>query len=286
MEQRQLGRFDIKVSVIGFGGIVVSQRPQAEADRAVAQAFDRGVTYYDVAPTYGDAEQRLGPALKPYRDRVVLACKTTQRTAAEARRELEQSLRNLQTDHFDIYQMHALTTDQDVETALGAGGAIETFLEAKRKGQARLIGFSAHSEAAALRAIESGHFDTVLFPLNYLIFERGHFGPHLLDAANQRGMGVLAIKAMARGKVQEGQPKPYAKCWYEPEDRPEVARLLLRYTLSLPGVAAALPPAEPKLFELALDLASQGLEPFDPADRPTLEAALEAAQPLFANARA
>lgn len=285
MQTRRLGKTDLHVSIIGMGGIVVMKRPQEEANRAVADAVDRGVTYFDVAPTYGDAEERLGPALQPFRDHVTLACKTTERTAEGSRRELEQSLKQLRTDRFDIYQMHALTTMDDVETALGPGGAIETFLAAKEKGQARYLGFSAHGEEAALAVIESGYFDTVLFPLNYVIFESGHFGPALLDAANRRGMGILALKAMARGKLEKGQEKKYAKCWYEPEDRPDIAELLLRYTLSLPGVSAALPPGDERLFELALTLADN-LTPLDQNGRVTLDAALANETPLFANPKA
>jgi len=258
MNRRKVGRFDVEVSVIGMGGIVLSGREQADADRHVAESIARGVTYFDVAPTYGDAEQRLGPALEPYRDEVVLACKTGKRTAEESREELEQSLRRLRTDRLDLYQMHALCRIEEVEQALGPGGAIETFVEAKRQGLTRLIGFSAHSDAVALRALECEQFDTVLFPLNFLSLERNGFGRQVLAAAGDRGMGILAIKSMARTKLPEGTDRPYEKCWYVPEDRPEVARLQLRYTLALPGVAAAIPPGQPELFELAVDTPNPG----------------------------
>ncbi|MEX0744513.1 MAG: aldo/keto reductase [Phycisphaeraceae bacterium] len=283
MQYRKLGRHDIEVSVLGLGGVVVMNQTQDEADDEVARAIDRGITYFDVAPSYGDAEQRLGPALAPYRDRVTLACKTTKRTADEALAELEQSLRNLRTDHVDIYQMHALAKPSDTTTALGPGGAIETFLDAKRRGLTRLIGFSAHDEQQALIAVESGHFDTVLFPLNIVMFERGAFGPRLLAAANERGMGALAIKAMARTAVPKGEPRPFANCWYEPEPRPDVAKLLLRYTLNLPGVAATLPPGNPGLYNMAIDFASGPLPPLTNAEHAQLTEAVAAVEPLFAN---
>ena len=283
MEKRRLGRHDVEVSAVGMGGIVVSAREQADADRHVAEAVDRGVAYFDVAPTYGDAEERLGPALAPYRGRVTLACKTGRRTAAEAQQELEQSLRRLRTDRFDLYQMHGLCTVAEVETALGAGGAIETFRRAKQRGQARLIGFSAHDEAAALRAMECGEFDTVLFPLNYRSLTANGFGRKVLDAANARGMGILAIKSLARTKAADGAGKPYAKCWYVPEDRPEVARLQLRYTLSLPGVAGAIPPGDPGLFDLAVGTPGLG-EPLDEAEMARLEEATAGFVPLWGEA--
>lgn len=282
MQMRQIGRSDIEVSLLGFGGIVVRDRPQDEANREVAAAVDRGVRYFDVAPQYGDAQQRLGPALAPYRDRVTLACKTLQRTAAEAAAELDDSLAKLRTDHFDIYQMHALSSTAEVDTALGAGGAIETFLEARASGKVRLLGFSAHDEEAALKAIASGHFDTVLVPLNYVTWHHGAFGPRMHEAARQRDMGILALKAMARGKVAPGADKPYARCWYEPEDRPDIAELLLRWTLCLPGVSAAIPPGDPGLFRMALDFADR-FEPMTEPECEHLAAALRNADPVFSS---
>ena len=280
VEKRRLGSHEVEVSVIGMGGIVASRREQDDVDRHVAEAIDRGVAYFDVAPTYGDAEERLGPALERYRDGVTLACKTGKRTAAEAQEELEQSLRRLRTDHFDVYQMHGLCRMEEVETALGSGGAIETFRRAKQQGQARLIGFSAHSDDVALAAMECGEFDTVLFPLNYRSLEVNGFGAKVLKAANERGMGILAIKSMARTKAAEGQDKPYAKCWYIPEDRPDVARLQVRYTLALPGVAGIIPPGDPGLFDLAVGTPNP-TEPPGEAELAHLEQATRDLVPLW-----
>ncbi|MEO1236252.1 MAG: aldo/keto reductase [Planctomycetota bacterium] len=183
MQPRRLGRHDLHLSPLGLGGIVVSKRPQPEADRAVAAAVDRGVTYFDVAPQYGNAQQRLGPALEPFRDRVTLACKTLERNGPEAAAELDDSLRKLRTDHFDIYQLHAMTTDEDFDRALTPGGALDVIEQARDAGKVRLVGFSAHDESVALRLINTGRFDTVLYPLNFTPFTRGLFGPPVLAAA-------------------------------------------------------------------------------------------------------
>ena len=148
-----LGRTNLRVSAVTFGGIINMDETQAQADNYVARAIDAGVNYFDVAPTYGDAEDRLGPALAPYRKDVFLACKTDQRGAKGAREKLEDSLRKLKTDHFDVYQLHALTTDEDLDRAFGPDGAMEVVLKAKRDGIIRNIGFSAHSEDVALRAL-------------------------------------------------------------------------------------------------------------------------------------
>jgi len=280
MQTRKLGRHDMELTILGLGGVVVMEESQTDADDSVAHAFEKGIRYFDVAPQYQDAQQRLGPALEPYRDQCVLACKTLERTAEGSARELEDSLTKLRTDHFDIYQMHALSRIEETRQVLADGGAIETFLQAKEQGKTRLIGFSAHDEDAALLAINSGHFDTVMFPLNYITFEHGGFGAGVLEAANQRGMGIMALKSMARTKVAEGEQRSYAKCWYHPEDRPDVAELMLRYTLSLPGVAAAIPPGDPGLFEMAVDIADR-ITPIDSAGLAELEAALSEYLPLF-----
>ena len=105
LEKRRLGKTGEKLSIIGFGSIVVKDATPQESRERVAQTIDYGVNYFDVAPTYGDAEVKLGPALKPYRNGVFLACKTTERTAEGAQKELDQSLQHLQTDHVDLYQL-------------------------------------------------------------------------------------------------------------------------------------------------------------------------------------
>jgi hypothetical protein len=125
LPRRVLGRTGERLSVIGFGGIVVMDEEQSAANRFVAEAVERGVNYFDVAPSYGNAQEKLGPALKPYRKACFLACKTTEREKTGVEKELNESLRILQTDHVDLYQLHALTTLDDVEKAFGPGGAKE-----------------------------------------------------------------------------------------------------------------------------------------------------------------
>ena len=149
--RREYGKTGVKLSIVGFGGIVIAGAEQEHANRVVAEAVERGVNYFDVAPTYGDAEVVLGPALEPYRKNVFLACKTTQREREGAEAELKQSLERLRTDHFDLYQLHGImSVEKDVDIAFGKGGAMEVFIEAKKSGQVRHIGFSAHSVEAAI----------------------------------------------------------------------------------------------------------------------------------------
>ena len=164
MPRRADGRAKDQISAIGFGGIVVKDVTPEDAARHVSEAVDRGVNYFDVAPTYGNAQERLGPALKPYREKGFLACKTTERDAAGAQRELEESLRLFGTDHLDLYQLHAITTLEDVNRAFAAGGAMEVFRKVKEQGKVRYLGFSAHSEQAAHAAMDRHDFDSVRSP--------------------------------------------------------------------------------------------------------------------------
>jgi predicted aldo/keto reductase-like oxidoreductase len=279
MEKRPYGNTGEMLSIIGFGGIVAARLPQDEANNLVSMAIDRGVNYFDVAPTYMDAEERLGIALKGKRDSVFLACKTEKRTKKEAQEALENSLRLLQTDHFDLYQLHAMTTDEDFEIAMGPNGALETFISAKEKGLIRYIGFSAHSVEVALKLLDAFHFDSVLFPLNWVNYFNANFGPQVVEKAIEKGTARLALKAMAKTLIPEGQPRKYEKCWYLPVEEPDLASLALRFTLSQP-ITAAIPPGEPKFFKMALDIA-EGFKPITEEEIEYLKEKAKGLEPIF-----
>jgi aryl-alcohol dehydrogenase-like predicted oxidoreductase len=280
IEKRSLGRTGAMLSMIGFGGIVVMNAKPEDASALVKLAIDSGINYFDVAPTYGDAEVKLGPALEPYRKNVFLACKTTKRTKAESRAELEQSLQHLRTDHVDLYQFHAVTTLEDVKTILGPDGAMETFQEARKEGKIRFIGFSAHSVEAAMALMDRFDFDTILFPVNMNTWYAGNFGPQVLARAQEKKMGILALKAMAKGPWPKGADKTkYPKCWYEPLSTQEDVKMGLRFTLSHP-VTAAVPPGEAELFKLALSL-SDRLQPLKESEIKMIKEKALKAEPLF-----
>jgi predicted aldo/keto reductase-like oxidoreductase len=280
LEKRSLGKTGEMLSMIGFGGIVVMNATPEEASAAVRHAIDSGVNYFDVAPSYGDAEIKLGPALEPYRKDVFLACKTGMRTKAEARKELEQSLKNLRTDYFDLYQHHAVTTLEEVDTLLGPGGSMETFVEARKEGKIRFIGFSAHSVEAAMALMDRFDFDSILFPFNYATWNAGNFGPQVMAKAKGKNMGILALKAMAKGPWQEGADRTgYPKCWYEPLMSPEDITMGLRFTLSHP-VTAAIPPGEEKLFRQALSV-SGNLKPLKKSEIQAIKEKAMKGVPLF-----
>lgn len=249
------GRHDDRISRLGFGGILVDQVPQETANDYVAEAFDRGINYFDVAPSYGEAQEKLGPALKPYRDRSFLACKTTQRERDAAIGEFYHSLETLQTDHFDLYQLHAITEKEDVERVFAPGGFMDFLVQAKEEGKVRYLGFSAHSHRAALLAMELYDFDSLLFPFNFLTWEQVGFGKEVLQKAEEKRMAKLALKAMAHRQWPEEiswDNRPWNKAWYQPIEDPKFVRYGLRFTLNLP-TTAAIPPGHWELFQLALD---------------------------------
>lgn len=282
IEKRMLGKTGQMLSMIGFGGIVVMDTTSEQASAMVKLAIGAGVNYFDVAPSYGNAEIMLGPALEPYRKDVFLACKTTERTKAGSRKELEQSLKNLRTDHFDLYQHHAVTKMEDVDTILGPGGAMETFLEARKEGKVRFIGFSAHSVQAALAMMDRFDFDTILFPFNYATWFAGNFGPQVLAKAQEKKMGILALKSMAKGPWKEGADKSkYPKCWYEPLATRDEIRMGLRFTLSHP-VTAAVPPGDNELYKTALSLKDE-IKPLEKKEIEQIKQMALSGVPLFRN---
>ncbi len=281
IQKNKLGKTGQNLSVIGFGGIVVMNAEPAAAAKAVAYAFEKGVNYFDVAPSYGDAEIKLGPALKPYRDKVFLACKTAKRDKAGAKEELNNSLKQLETDHLDLYQLHAIwDVEKDVKAAMAKDGAIQTFIEAKKAGIIKYIGFSAHSPQAALAAMNEFDFDTILYPTNFCTHFHSRFEDEVLKAARNKNMGILALKAMALQKWQnENDKKKYPKCWYEPVDDPHLAKLALSWTISQ-GITAALPPGDEKLFKLALDLLPN-CKQLTQTELAELEKIAKSLQPIF-----
>ena len=254
MEKRILGKTKERLSIIGFGGIVVKNETSRDASKYVSTAIDRGINYFDVAPEYGNAQETLGPALKPYRDKVFLACKTHEMTRKGAEREFNDSLKKLKTDYFVLYQMHQVTTLDEVDQIMGPGGAFEFFIKAKEKGFVKYLGFTAHSEEAAVALMDIYGFTSILFPFNWALWFKDDFGLAVFKKAKEKGIGILALKALAKGTWEKDEKRNWSKCWYAPMDSFEEASLALRFTLSLP-VTSAVSPSHAELLWLACDIA-------------------------------
>ncbi len=279
--KRSLGKTGVHLSIIGMGGIVVMNSSPTSSKNIVAEAVDRGINYFDVAPSYGDAQQLLGPALAPYRAKSFLACKTGKRDKAGSRAALEESLQLLKTDHVDLYQFHALTKMHELDEILGPGGAMETFEAARKEGKVRYIGFSAHSVETAVAAMDRYPFDTVLFPINWVLTSQANFGPQVIQKAQEKGVGMLALKSMAKTVWPAGEKKdhPNPKCWYEPAGFPDEASLGLRWTLGH-SITAAIPPGEEAYFRLAMDVA-QHYKPLDSMEEQALLGKTQGIEPIF-----
>ena len=257
MLYRKLGKTGFDISAVSYGGIVSMEDGQTASDRYVAWAIDQGVNYFDVAPSYGDAEEKLGNSLKPYRNDVYLACKTAQRLCADAEKELYQSHKLLHTDYFDVYQLHGLANMEEVDTAFGPGGVMEMVSTLKQRGIARNVGITAHNEEAALKCLELYDFDTVLFPFNWFMNMEHGMGSRLIKAAKERGMGVLCMKAFierAWNNQDERNSSQFPKSWCKPinvEDVP-FGVAAMKYALSL-GVDTLIPPGNYASFSFAVE---------------------------------
>ncbi len=272
---------DIRLSILGLGGMLLIDLTRSAVSRIVSEAIDKGINYFDVAPFYGDgeAEKKMGAALATHRDRVFLACKTMERSAKGAQKELEQSLCHLRTDHLDLYQFHCVTDVEEVDEIFAPGGALEAFLQARQQGKIQYIGFSAHSVEAALLMLGRFKFDSILFPVNFICYAQGNFGPQVMEKAKTQGVARLAIKAMAHGPWRSRERRKYPNCWYRPIEDRDLARQALRFTLS-EGVTAAIPPGDGRLFRMAMDLACD-LPRLSSDEREKLLAITQGLDPLF-----
>ena len=279
LPKRALGKTGEKLSVIGFGGIMLNNNPEEFAREMIAKAWDMGVNYYDVAPGYGNAQEKMGPALKNYRKKCFLACKTQKRDAQSSMNELHDSLKKLETDHFDLYQLHALSSVEEVEKAFGPGGVMETIEKAKKEGKFRFVGFSAHNVDAAMLAMKNYNFDSILFPINFACWEAGDFGPQVYEEAQKKGMGVLALKSMAMTRLKQGEKKLYSNVWYRPIPDDETMKLGLKFTLSK-KITAAIPPGEGSLFLKAIEF-MKDFRPITEEESKRMEALARQTEPIF-----
>ena len=283
MRKRQLGKTGQLLSVIGFGAIVFVDEDQKFAQDSVAQAIDKGINYFDMGPGYGkgQAEEIGGPAIKPYRDKIFLAEKTGKRTKNEALKELKQSLIKMKTEYFDLYQFHAVKNLDEVKILTGPDGALEGFVEARKQGLIRYLGFSAHSEEAALALIEQFDFDSVLYPLNFVTWNQGHFGQSVIKAAQKKEMGILALKTLAKTTRENRHEGNWQKAWYMPVETYDEAKSALHWTLSLP-VTSCVSPSHAELLWWMVD-AEKEIDTLSQNDRATMDNSTIGITPIFSN---
>ena len=273
MQKRALGNTGYQVSTVVYGGIVSMNDGQEASDRYVAWAMERGVNYFDVAPTYGDAEEKLGRSLIPYRKGVYLACKTTQRMKADAEKELKRSMELLHTDYFDVYQLHSMTTPEDVDKAFSKGGIMEMVVRLKQEGVLRKVGFSAHSEQAALRLLELYDFDTALFPMNWMLDRNEGIGRALAKKAKEKGVGLLGMKSfIERAWKDDAEKAAYPKSWCKPfdVDQKKLRVAAMKHAIEM-GSNVLVPPGNFENFSFMVEHADEALQPLTDAERQMLD---------------
>src|SRR5512140_742619 len=205
MQQRRFGRTGHMSTVAIFGAAAFWEIDQEKADEVLELLLEHGVNHIDVAPSYGQAEERVGPWMRREREHFFLGCKTTERTKAGAAAELRRSLAKLETQAFDLYQIHAVTTMQELDQVTGPGGALEAIVEARAAGLTRFIGITGHGWESPLifqEALRRFDFDSILFPLNFIqyadpVFRRN--AEALIRLCKERDTATMVIKSITRG---------------------------------------------------------------------------------------
>jgi len=280
MEKRRLGTTDQYSSLIVLGGIAFANISQLESDRIIKLALDNGVNHFDVAPSYGDSELRIAPWLKNHKNSIFLADKTAKRTRLDSKKDLDSSLKRLNVNSVDLYQLHAIETIEDVELALDNDGAMETLLEAKEQGLTKYIGVTGHDPKALFEIISKCKLDTLMCPVNFILdyyHDRSRDFKPVIKLARSKGMGVLAIKAIAKKRCSTSSKK--YRTWYEPFDVQSSINNSIKYTLSQ-DVDSAVTAGDINLFTLILNAAKQ----FTPGNSDELNDILSSAssfEPIF-----
>lgn len=257
LEQRRLGRTGHSSSVAILGTAAFGESTPEVVRASFDLALAEGINHVDIAPSYGRAEELLGPLLPPVRDRVFLACKTMERTADAARAELESSLSKLRTDAFDLYQFHAVIDDDELDRILAPGGAGEAVISAREEGLVHRVGITGHFGKVPhviLRALQTLDLDTVMFPINVAMWcdrEYRAAAEEVLELCAERDLGVMAIKAAAFGYWHATRTHT---TWYRPLVDAAAIQESVNFVLSLPVTSFATP-GDTRLLPIALEAA-------------------------------
>lgn len=284
MEQRRFGRSGHMSTVAIFGAAAFWEISQAEADRVMEMVIAAGINHIDVAPSYGQAEIRVGPWMPKERGRFFLGCKTMERTREGAWNELHASLARLQTDYFDLYQLHAITTMEELDQVTRPGGALEAVIRAQKGGLTKHIGITGHgvdAPAIYLEALKRFDFDSILFPLNFIQMSNPVYRRNteaLIAECQKKDVGTMAIKSITRSPW--GDKQHTANTWYEPFDKIDTIQNAIDFVLShsITGICTA---GDTRILPLVI----RACENFTPMAAPERENLIESGhkfQPLFA----
>jgi aryl-alcohol dehydrogenase-like predicted oxidoreductase len=223
-----------------FGAAALGRATEEEADRALELIFQHGINHIDTAASYGRSERRVGPWMDQHRDKFFLATKTGERTYEKAKAQIQHSLDRLRTDHVDLIQLHNLVDEQEWETALGPGGALEAAVEARDQGLTRFIGVTGHGVTVAAmhrRSLERFPFDSVLLPYSFVMMQNPAYAADfeaLSATCAERGVAFQTIKGITLGPWNDKER--VTNTWYEPlTDQREIDRAV-HWVLGRPGI--------------------------------------------------
>jgi len=240
IEKQPFGNTGHPSSRVIFGSFCLNQATQDAADEVLETLLEYGINHIDTAPSYGDAEIRVGPWMKQYREQFFLATKTDQLTYQDARDQFQRSLDRLQVDRVDLLQLHNLTDVVHREIALRPGGALDFLVEARDKGLARFIGITGHgilSPKMHLQSLARFDFDTVLLPCNYLLMQKPDYRTdfdQLISYCRQHKIAVQTIKSTARG-LWGDKPRSH-NTWYEPLSDDGAVTGTVQWVMGISGI--------------------------------------------------
>jgi len=233
--KRRLGKTELMVSVIGFGGIKLPAVERKTSYEILNRALDLGINFFDTARGYGDSEEKIGWAIGERRDEFYISTKSHVLTAEEMEKDIKTSLEKLRTDYIDIYMCHNLRRPESYDKVMGPGGAMEALKKAKQEGIIGHTGFSCHRFHETMeRGIKSGEFDALIVAYNILNDELND--ETILPMAKEWDVGVIAMKPLAGGAL--AQPPPELKV---SSKIPITAEQALRFVLANPAVDVAIP---------------------------------------------
>ncbi len=266
MDKRKFGRTSHMSTLAIFGAAALYDGTPEMTDKAMKYIMDAGVNHIDIAPGYGKAEMLMGPWIEKTRNQFFLGCKTQLRTKDEAAAELRRSLEKLHTDKFDLHQLHAVTTYEELDQVTRKGGALEAIIEARAEGLTDYIGITGHGNQAPavfLEALRRYDFDSVLFPINFVQFGIPEYKENtlkLLRVCREKDVGVMIIKAVA-ARPWADRDHTY-NCWYEPFDTPDMIQKGVDFALSQDGVTGLCTTGDINILPMFLD-ACQNHTPMD-----------------------
>ena len=214
MREKRLGRTNLMVSEIGFGGIPIQRLSDEQSTTLIHRCLDLGVNFFDTAHGYGNSEERIGRALLGRREGLVLATKSPARDAETFREQMELSFRRLAVEHIDLFQFHSVSSEEGYERILVPGGPLDVAREAQAAGRIGHIGVTSHSLDLSLELVRSGHFETLMFPFNFVTSEPS---AELIPLCREHDVGFICMKPMAGGLLAN-------------------ARLAFKYLMQVPDI--------------------------------------------------